>query len=347
LVDFEALYLGEKASDPTVDNQGGALVEGALYFNTTTDTMRVYTGSAWANVAPTATSIDLTSQVTGVLPIANGGTNLSALGSAGQILAVNAAGNALEYASDGGGSVTSVAGTGTVNGITLTGTVTSSGNLTLGGALSNVNLASQVTGTLPAANGGTGITAAGTSGNVLTSDGTSWASTAPAGGGAWTLITTLNPSAASTIDFEGFTSDYDIYKLIFNLEFSGYDQLACRIKSNGSYKTSSYAYGLATFSTVSTGVMVSSTNNTNRIFITSATSNNTMPLVGEITLCLPNAIEYQMITAKVARDGGTDWFLEETIGAYKGARKVMQGFRIMQDGSATLTGVVQVYGLNK
>ena len=183
LVDFEALYLGEKASDPTVDNQGGALVEGALYFNTTTDTMRVYTGSAWANVAPTATSIDLTSQVTGVLPIANGGTNLSALGSAGQILAVNAAGNALEYASDGGGSVTSVAGTGTVNGITLTGTVTSSGNLTLGGALSNVNLASQVTGTLPAANGGTGITAAGTSGNVLTSDGTNWASTAPSTGG--------------------------------------------------------------------------------------------------------------------------------------------------------------------
>ena len=60
-----------------------------------------------------------------------------------------------------GGSVTSVGGTGTVNGITLTGTVTSSGNLTLGGALSGVNLASQVTGTLPVANGGTGITSFG------------------------------------------------------------------------------------------------------------------------------------------------------------------------------------------
>ena len=55
-----------------------------------------------------------------------------------------------------GGSVTSVGGTGTVNGITLTGTVTSSGNLTLGGALSGVNLTSQVTGVLPTANGGTG-----------------------------------------------------------------------------------------------------------------------------------------------------------------------------------------------
>jgi len=59
----------------------------------------------------------------------------------------------------GAGTVTSVGGTGTVNGITLTGTVTSSGNLTLGGALTGVNLTSQVTGTLPVANGGTGSTA--------------------------------------------------------------------------------------------------------------------------------------------------------------------------------------------
>ena len=54
------------------------------------------------------------------------------------------------------GTVTSVSGTGTVNGISLSGTVTSSGNLTLGGALTGVDLASQVTGTLPIANGGTG-----------------------------------------------------------------------------------------------------------------------------------------------------------------------------------------------
>ena len=57
-----------------------------------------------------------------------------------------------------GGTVTSVGGTGTVNGISLSGTVTSSGNLTLGGTLSGVNLATQVTGTLPVANGGTGLT---------------------------------------------------------------------------------------------------------------------------------------------------------------------------------------------
>ena len=52
----------------------------------------------------------------------------------------------------GSGTVTSVSGTGTVNGISLSGTVTSTGSLTLGGALSNVDLASQVMGNLPVTN---------------------------------------------------------------------------------------------------------------------------------------------------------------------------------------------------
>jgi len=75
-------------------------------------------------------------------------------------------------AGTGNGTVTSVGGTGTVNGITLTGTVTSSGNLTLGGTLSGVNLATQVTGTLPVANGGTGATTF-TAGTYLKGNGTS------------------------------------------------------------------------------------------------------------------------------------------------------------------------------
>ena len=65
------------------------------------------------------------------------------------------------------GTVTSVSGTGSVNGITLTGTVTSSGSLTLGGTLSNVSLTSQVTGTLPVGNGGTGTATAFTAGSVV------------------------------------------------------------------------------------------------------------------------------------------------------------------------------------
>ena len=70
------------------------------------------------------------------------------------------------------GTVTSVGGTGSVNGITLSGTVTTSGSLTLGGTLSGVSLTSQVTGTLPVGNGGTGATSL-TSGYLVKGNGTS------------------------------------------------------------------------------------------------------------------------------------------------------------------------------
>lgn len=47
LDNFDDRYLGAKASDPTLDNDGNALVSGALYFNTTDDVMKVYDGSQW------------------------------------------------------------------------------------------------------------------------------------------------------------------------------------------------------------------------------------------------------------------------------------------------------------
>lgn len=146
-------------------------------------------------------------------------------------------------AGTGSGTVTSVGGTGTVNGLTLTGTVTSSGSLTLGGTLSGVDLTTQVTGTLPVANGGTGAAthtanavligngtsavtsvSPGTSGNVLTSNGTSWVSQALGG-----TFSASDGTAASPSVF--FTSDTDtgIYRVGTNtLGFSagGVNRLA-------------------------------------------------------------------------------------------------------------------------
>ncbi len=92
------------------------------------------------------------------------GANVTIPTGAAKIVYLDGAGSgaavvdALGQVDVGDGTVTSVGGTGSVNGITLTGTVTSSGNLTLGGTLANVDLTSQVTGTLPIGNGGTGST---------------------------------------------------------------------------------------------------------------------------------------------------------------------------------------------
>lgn len=60
---FDDRYLGSKTADPTLDNDGNALVAGALYFNSVGGIMKVYTGSAWvaAYVSPD-----------GLLPLAGG-----------------------------------------------------------------------------------------------------------------------------------------------------------------------------------------------------------------------------------------------------------------------------------
>jgi len=46
---FDDRYLGVKSSDPTVDNDGDALVAGALYFNSTSGDMKVYNGTSWVD----------------------------------------------------------------------------------------------------------------------------------------------------------------------------------------------------------------------------------------------------------------------------------------------------------
>jgi hypothetical protein len=46
---FDDRYLGAKTADPTLDNDGDALIAGALYFNSVDGAMRVYTGSVWVD----------------------------------------------------------------------------------------------------------------------------------------------------------------------------------------------------------------------------------------------------------------------------------------------------------
>lgn len=46
--DVQQIFLGEKANDPIVDNQGNPLVVGVMYYNSTTGTLRIWTGTAWS-----------------------------------------------------------------------------------------------------------------------------------------------------------------------------------------------------------------------------------------------------------------------------------------------------------
>ncbi len=51
LDNFDDRYLGTKSSAPTLDNDGNALLLGALYFDSTTGKMRVYTASGWIDAS--------------------------------------------------------------------------------------------------------------------------------------------------------------------------------------------------------------------------------------------------------------------------------------------------------
>ena len=68
---FDDTYLGAKSSDPTVDNDGDALTAGDLYFNTTSDQLKYYTGSAWVAIAPGIANVseDTTPQLGGNLDV--------------------------------------------------------------------------------------------------------------------------------------------------------------------------------------------------------------------------------------------------------------------------------------
>ena len=54
---FDDIYLGSKSSDPSTDNDGDALAAGMLYFNTTSDQLKVYSGSAWQVAAISASGL--------------------------------------------------------------------------------------------------------------------------------------------------------------------------------------------------------------------------------------------------------------------------------------------------
>jgi hypothetical protein len=51
---FDDRYLGSKSTAPTVDNDGDALIEGAIYWNSVDNAMYAWTGSEWGSISSTA-----------------------------------------------------------------------------------------------------------------------------------------------------------------------------------------------------------------------------------------------------------------------------------------------------
>ena len=275
---------------------------------------------AWDSNLATPDFVAITpASISGVVPVANGGTGATSAATARTNLGATTVGgsvftltnpsaitfprfnadntvsalNAADFrtaigAGSGAGSVTSVAmtvptfltvtgspitGAGTLA-VTLSGTALPVANGGTGTTSTTfVNLTTNVTDTLPVGNGGTGTTALttnnvilgngtsaplfvapGTTGNVLTSNGTTWQSTAPTASGV-TLGTPVNSTSGTAIDFTGIPSGTKIIIVSFiNVSTNGTASKHIQFGNASGFQTTNYTSTSSTIgsSTVAT-----------------------------------------------------------------------------------------------
>jgi hypothetical protein len=137
---FDDRYLGSKAANPTLDNDGNALLTGALYFNSVSNAMKVWSGSVWldayslstvniSSIRTTATAgqtvitgLNYTTGTNSLLVYVNGSKQISSVNynetssSSITFLTGLSVGDTVEclttaYQAPGGGAVTGVAAT--------------------------------------------------------------------------------------------------------------------------------------------------------------------------------------------------------------------------------------------
>ena len=109
---FDDKFLGSKSSDPTVDNDGNALTDGALYFNTTINVMKVYDlgNTQWKQLTPTTSqqaNIDTVAGISSnVTTVANNDSNVTAV--AGNATNINSVASNITNVNNVGSNIASV-----------------------------------------------------------------------------------------------------------------------------------------------------------------------------------------------------------------------------------------------
>jgi len=300
---FDDRYLGPKSSAPTVDNDGNTLLTGALYWNTTSSNLWVWSGSAWTQATLTAGSF---ATLTGVETLTN--KTLTAPTLTAPVLGTPAS-----------GTVTNLTGTASIN---INGTVGATTAST--GAFTTLTTSSTVTHNGGTANGVTYLNGSKvlTSGSALTFDGGSSlvVSTSASNG----VIAVVGPSSGTNngaqfqiVNGASLTSAIGTYSRVIGGAYN--ESLA--FYNNGNdfvwYSTSermrltSTGLGIGTTSPAAKfdlagdykeGVVTANTSTAYTISLTSGTV-QILTLTGNCTFTFPTAVSGKSFTILLKQDG--------------------------------------------
>ena len=161
---FDDRFLGTKTSDPTVDNDGNALSVGAVYYNSSANSVRFYNGSSWDAPA--------TSAATAATNAANSASAASGSASTASTQASNASTSASNAATSETNAATSASTATTQAGIATTQATNASNSASAAATSASNAAASETNAATSEANAATSESNASTSASTATTQAT-------------------------------------------------------------------------------------------------------------------------------------------------------------------------------
>ena len=265
--------------------------------------------------------------------------------------------SSLVISGDTSGSVTlqapAVSGTTVLTLPATSGTVLTTAS---GTAATATNLAGGVAGAIPyqSGSGTTGFSAAGTSGQVLQSNGVSAPTWVTPSAGALTLLSTVTAATSATMDIENtFSSTYDKYLISVTGLFGDTDgqQLRMRLKLGGTYVAgTSYIFYIMT--STSAGGAVTGTNESDagggNAVIIQNNLGNTSGASTSFNLYIQNPTSTTLKKLFYFDGAGLDSTAEVQLIRGSGANKnttALTGVRFFMGGGNIQSGVARLYGI--
>jgi hypothetical protein len=223
-------------------------------------------------------------------------------------------------------------------------------------ANSTINLTTKVTGSLPVANGGTGLTALGTASQVLRTNSGATALEFATLTSDYVLLASTDASASASISFDGyFSSTYRNYKLILSSVYNATNNVGLYVKvrvanadvSTGYYSINGVSYFDSGAGSVS-NVYSSGANTTYAKTLSEITSDVTRPFSAEFTMYNPlSTTTEKMLNYNATYWGNATVYISNCFGSFirTGSNSALSGITFYMSSGNITSGNFKLYGI--